>query len=123
MDGRAPAVARPRHLPQQGHPGDRRRAAALRRSGRAYDDGYRLGPALEGRREALEQACLHRPQPRRREPETRLRRLPEVKFDLGNPAWRTALPPSRSVAADAPVAACAFNRDGTTIAFALGDGR
>ena len=38
----------------------------------------RLGLALEGRREAREQAGLHRPQPRRRQPEARLRRLPEV---------------------------------------------
>jgi WD40 repeat protein len=46
-----------------------------------------------------------------------------VKLDLANPAWRQALPPARSVAADAPVAACAFSRDGTMAAFALGDGR
>jgi WD40 repeat protein len=46
-----------------------------------------------------------------------------VKLDLGNRAWREALPPSRSVASDAPVAACAFSRDGITAAFALGDGR
>jgi WD40 repeat protein len=45
------------------------------------------------------------------------------KLDLGNPEWRSQLPPSRSVAADAPVAACAFSRDGKTVAFALGDGR
>jgi WD40 repeat protein len=45
-----------------------------------------------------------------------------VKLDLANPAWRQALPPSRSIAGDAPVAACAFNRDGTIAAFALGDG-
>jgi len=46
-----------------------------------------------------------------------------TKLDLGNPDWRSKLPPSRSVAADAPVAACAFSRDGKTVAFALGDGR
>jgi len=46
-----------------------------------------------------------------------------VKIDLSNPAWRQTLPPARSVAADAPVAACAFSRDGATVAFALGDGR
>jgi WD40 repeat protein len=46
-----------------------------------------------------------------------------MKVDLGNPDWRTTLPPSRSVATDAPVAACAFNRDGKLVAFALGDGR
>jgi WD40 repeat protein len=46
-----------------------------------------------------------------------------VKLDFGNPAWRTTLPPSRSVASDAPVSACAFSRDGKTAAFALGDGR
>ncbi|MCW5735451.1 MAG: WD40 repeat domain-containing protein [Enhydrobacter sp.] len=45
-----------------------------------------------------------------------------MKFDLGNPAWRATLPPSRSVAADAPVSACAFSRDGKIAAFALGDG-
>jgi WD40 repeat protein len=45
-----------------------------------------------------------------------------VKIDLANPAWQQTLPPARSVATDAPVAACAFNRDGTTVAFALGDG-
>jgi WD40 repeat protein len=45
-----------------------------------------------------------------------------VKIDLTNPAWRQTLPPARTVAADAPVAACAFSRDGTTAAFALGDG-
>jgi WD40 repeat protein len=46
-----------------------------------------------------------------------------VKLDLGNPEWRSTLPPSRSVAADAPVAACAFSRDGKIAAFGLGDGR
>ena len=45
-----------------------------------------------------------------------------MKIDLANPAWRQTLPPARSVATDAPVAACAFSRDGTTVAFALGDG-
>jgi WD40 repeat protein len=45
-----------------------------------------------------------------------------VKLDLANPAWRQTLPPARSVAGDAPAAACAFSRDGTTAAFALGDG-
>src|SRR5262245_25090254 len=45
-----------------------------------------------------------------------------MKLDLANPDWRTTLPPSRSVAADAPVAACAFSRDGKLAAFALGDG-
>jgi hypothetical protein len=45
-----------------------------------------------------------------------------VKIDLANPAWRQTLPPARTVAADAPVAACAFSRDGATAAFALGDG-
>ena len=45
------------------------------------------------------------------------------KLDLGNPEWRSQLPPSRSVAAGAPVAACAFSRDGKSVAFALGDGR
>ncbi len=45
-----------------------------------------------------------------------------MKIDLANPAWRQTLPPSRSIAADAPAAACAFGRDGTTVAFALGDG-
>jgi hypothetical protein len=46
-----------------------------------------------------------------------------LKLDLGNPDWRSTLPPSRSVAADAPAVACAFSRDGKTAAFALGDGR
>jgi WD40 repeat protein len=46
-----------------------------------------------------------------------------LKFDLANPAWRETLPQQRSVASDAPVAACAFNRDGTLAGFALGDGR
>jgi WD40 repeat protein len=46
-----------------------------------------------------------------------------LKLDLANPDWRATLPPSRSVAADAPAAACAFSRDGKTVAFALGDGR
>ena len=45
-----------------------------------------------------------------------------MKIDLANPAWQQTLPPARSVATDAPVAACAFNRDGSTVAFALGDG-
>ena len=45
-----------------------------------------------------------------------------MKIDLANPAWRQTLPPARTIAADAPVAACAFSRDGTTVAFALGDG-
>jgi WD40 repeat protein len=46
-----------------------------------------------------------------------------VKLDLGNPAWRNTLPSTRSVASDAPVAACAFSRDGATVAFGLGDGQ
>jgi WD40 repeat protein len=46
-----------------------------------------------------------------------------VKLDLANPDWRSTLPPSRSIASDAPAAACAFSRDGKTVAFALGDGR
>ena len=46
-----------------------------------------------------------------------------MKIDLANPAWQQTLPPARSLATDAPVAACAFNRDGTTVAFALGDGQ
>ena len=78
MDGRAAAAARARHLPQQGHPGHRRRASALRLPGRPHDDGQRLGLALEGRRAARQQARLHRPQSRRREPPARFRRLPEV---------------------------------------------
>jgi WD40 repeat protein len=45
-----------------------------------------------------------------------------VKLNLGQPAWREALPPTRSVSSDAPVAACAFSNDGTQVAFALGDG-
>src|SRR5437879_346318 len=45
-----------------------------------------------------------------------------MKLDLANPDWRQTLPPSRSVAADAPVVACAFSRDGKIAAFALGDG-
>ena len=46
-----------------------------------------------------------------------------MKVDLGNPDWRSTLPPSRAVSTDAPVAACAFSRDGKSVAFALGDGR
>lgn len=46
-----------------------------------------------------------------------------MKIDLANPAWQQTLPPARSLATDAPVAACAFNRDGSTAAFALGDGQ
>ncbi len=46
-----------------------------------------------------------------------------MKLDLSNPAWRQTLPPGRSVAGDAPAAACAFSKDGTIAAFALGDGR
>ena len=45
-----------------------------------------------------------------------------MKIDLANPAWRQTLPPARSIAADAPVAALAFSRDGNSVAFALGDG-
>ena len=45
-----------------------------------------------------------------------------MKIDLGNPDWRATFPPSRSVASDAPAIACAFSRDGKTLAFALGDG-
>ncbi len=45
-----------------------------------------------------------------------------MKIDLGNPDWRTTFPPTRSVASDAPAIACAFGRDGKTVAFALGDG-
>ncbi len=68
-----------RHLPQQGHPRHRRRTAPLRLPGRPHDDGQRLGDAMEGWREALEQAGLHRAQPRRRQPAARLRRVPEVR--------------------------------------------
>lgn len=46
-----------------------------------------------------------------------------MKLDLTDPVWQQTLPPSRSVAADAPVTACAFSRDATTVAFALGDGQ
>lgn len=46
-----------------------------------------------------------------------------MKLDLSRPSWAERLPPARSVAGDAPVAACAFNHDGTVVAFALGDGR
>jgi len=46
-----------------------------------------------------------------------------VKIDLDNPAWQQTLPPARSLSSDAPVAACAFNKDGSTVAFALGDGQ
>ncbi|MBS0221265.1 MAG: WD40 repeat domain-containing protein [Proteobacteria bacterium] len=46
-----------------------------------------------------------------------------MKLDLANPAWHTALPPSRTIATDAPVSACAFSRDGGVAAFAQGDGR
>ncbi|MDI1285778.1 MAG: WD40 repeat domain-containing protein [Reyranella sp.] len=45
-----------------------------------------------------------------------------MKIDLANPAWHQTLPPARTITADAPVAACAFSRDGTAVAFALGDG-
>ena len=45
-----------------------------------------------------------------------------MKLDLGNPDWRTTLPPSRAIACDAPVIACAFSRDGKKVGFALGDG-
>ena len=46
-----------------------------------------------------------------------------MKLDLADSAWRTSLPPSRTVAMDAPVSGCAFSRDGSTAAFALGDGQ
>jgi dipeptidyl aminopeptidase/acylaminoacyl peptidase len=46
-----------------------------------------------------------------------------VKLDLANPAWQQTLPSARSLATDAPVAACAFSHDGSTVAFALGDGQ
>lgn len=46
-----------------------------------------------------------------------------MKLDLAHPAWRTALPATRKVATDAPVAACAFSRDGARVGFALGDGQ
>ena len=46
-----------------------------------------------------------------------------MKLDLANPAWQQTLPPARSLATDAPVAACAFSRDGTRVAFAQGDGQ
>ncbi len=45
-----------------------------------------------------------------------------MKLDLAHPAWRGSLPPTRIVATDAPVAACAFSRDGSRVAFGLGDG-
>ncbi|MGE4074745.1 MAG: WD40 repeat domain-containing protein [Reyranella sp.] len=46
-----------------------------------------------------------------------------MKPDLSRPSMAGRLPPARSLAGDAPVAACAFNRDGTVVAFAMGDGR
>ena len=46
-----------------------------------------------------------------------------MKPDLGQKAWREALPSHRRVETDAPATACAFGRDGKTLAFALGDGR
>jgi WD40 repeat protein len=46
-----------------------------------------------------------------------------VKPDLGQQAWREDLPSQRRVETDAPATACAFSRDGRTLAFALGDGR
>jgi WD40 repeat protein len=46
-----------------------------------------------------------------------------VKIDLSNPAWQQTLPPGRPVAADAPASACAFSKDGSLVAFGLGDGR
>lgn len=46
-----------------------------------------------------------------------------MKLDLSYRSWAEKLPPTRSVSGDAPVAACAFSRDGTVVAFALGDGR
>ena len=46
-----------------------------------------------------------------------------MKLDLSNPAWQQTLPPGRSVAGDAPAAACAFSKEGSIAAFALGDGR
>jgi WD40 repeat protein len=46
-----------------------------------------------------------------------------MKVDLKDPEWQNQLPPSRSVLADAPAAACAFSHDGRTVGFALGDGR
>ncbi|MBN9537440.1 MAG: WD40 repeat domain-containing protein [Alphaproteobacteria bacterium] len=46
-----------------------------------------------------------------------------MKLDLANPAWQQTLPSARSLATDAPVAACAFSHDGSTVAFALGDGQ
>ncbi|SKA00214.1 WD40 repeat [Enhydrobacter aerosaccus] len=45
-----------------------------------------------------------------------------MKLDLADPTWQIDLPRHRSVAGDAPVAGCAFSRDGTVAAFALGDG-
>jgi hypothetical protein len=41
-----------------------------------------------------------------------------VKPDLGQQAWREALPSQRRVETDAPATACAFSRDGKTLAFA-----
>ena len=46
-----------------------------------------------------------------------------MKLDLGQRAWLTDLPPTQLIATDAPVAACAFSRDGVRIGFGLGDGR
>lgn len=46
-----------------------------------------------------------------------------MKLDLADPAWQTTLPSQRTVPCDAPVAACAFSRDGTVVGFGLGDGR
>jgi WD40 repeat protein len=45
-----------------------------------------------------------------------------MKIEVGNDRWAFEPPPTRSLDCDAPVAACAFARDGSSAAFALGDG-
>ena len=45
-----------------------------------------------------------------------------MKIEVANDRWSFEPPPTRTLDCDAPVAACAFDRAGSAVAFALGDG-
>jgi WD40 repeat protein len=45
-----------------------------------------------------------------------------MKLEVANDRWAFEPPPTRVVECEAPVTACAFDRAGSTVAFALGDG-
>jgi len=90
MDGRAPAAARSRYLPQAREFLPSRRAAALR-SGRPNDDGQDWGVSLEDGEKKRSASSFHTAGNRRRKNmKSGLRRLPEIarEASISQSAWR-----------------------------------